>query len=241
MKALVVEDDFQLASMIRETLESQFFNSTCWVAETGSVALQYLEMLDPSLVILDLGLPGEMDGVQVCQRIRQSTFNPMIMMLTGQSAGHLRLTGYKSGADDYMNKPFCFEELQVRISALCRRGERNIAKTCYLESPRLILDLQHMQVFKRMKPEVGETIKQIKLTPKEYELLKILMTYPERTWTRDELLEKVWPNEAESRVLDTYISRLRGKLDDDERDGKQSSFIVTRRGFGYVFTDKKTL
>ena len=82
MKALVVEDDFQLASMIRETLERQFYNSTCWVAETGSTALQFLEMLDPNLVILDLGLPGELDGVQVCQRIRQSSFNPMIMMLT---------------------------------------------------------------------------------------------------------------------------------------------------------------
>ena len=165
----------------------------------------------------------------------------MIMMLTGRSAGDLRLKGYKSGADDYMNKPFCFEELQVRVNALCRRGERNIAKTCYLESPRLILDLQHIQVFKRMGPGAGASIQQVKLTPKEYELLKILMTYPERTWTRDELMEKLWPNEGESRVLDTYISRLRRKLDGGEGGAKQPSFIETRRGFGYIFADNKTL
>ena len=228
IRILIIEDDFSLAAMLRDALMSQYSDSLCLVADDGEQGLQYLPKVDPNLVLLDQGLPGALSGVQVCQKIRNSSYSPMIMMITGESSDSQRLHSYECGVDDFLAKPFNLRELKVRIETLFRRETRRIDYASCLESDRLILDPNRMEVFRRAPMPENE---KIDLAPREFQLLFLLMKYPDRVWSHDALLRQAWPDDPKSRVLASHISRLRGKL--GAEDGKP--FIRTIRGVGYQF------
>jgi DNA-binding response OmpR family regulator len=217
-RVLVVEDDEEIAGVLRRTLrgEGHEVRSTA----DGVEALRVAEEFMPDLVVLDLGLP-KLDGVEVCRRLRAESDVP-ILILTARTETGDRVDGLDSGADDYLVKPFERQELLARMRALLRRrpprGSASLA----------VGDL-------RLNPDTREVVRgdrEIDLTNREFELLEYLMRNERLVISRERLLEEVWGYDptAMTNTIDVFVSNLRRKLE----EGDEARLLHTKRGAGYV-------
>jgi two-component system, OmpR family, response regulator MprA len=219
---LVVDDDSHIAASLRRALIYEGY--AVEVAPDGAMALNRARERMPDLVVLDVMLPG-MSGVEVCQRLRAAGDVP-ILMLTAKDGTADRVVGLDSGADDYLVKPFAYEELMARIRALLRRQAPRARKV--LRYADLSMDLGTREVRR------GEH--SVALTPKEFDLLQHLLRNPRQVLTRDRILDAVWGYDfgATSNSVDVYIGYLRQKL---EADGSPR-LIQTVRGVGYALREE---
>ena len=201
-------------------------------AEDGEQALKLLQREKPNLVILDLMLPG-LSGMELCKLLRQrsETAKLPILMLTAKAGEADRIVGLEMGADDYLAKPFSPREMVARVRAILRRSESAPATDTALayDKGSLKIDFSTYEVFVRAKP--------VKLTLKEFELLRFLVLNPSRVLNRDQLLDRVWGGETfvTPRTVDVHIRRLRKAVEKDDRKPK---WILTVRGVGYKFDEK---
>jgi heavy metal response regulator len=218
MRILVVEDERRLCNIIkRGLLEEGYAVDTAYDGEDG----EYLAETTPyDLVILDIMLPKK-DGIMVCQELRLKKVNTPILMLTARDTVEDRVKGLDAGADDYLIKPFAFNELLARVRALLRR--EGLSKSPRLQVGDLALDT--------LTREAWRAQRKIELTSKEYVILEYLMRHPNIVITRTMLEEHAWDYEFDSisNLIDVYIRRLRRKI--DERG--HNSLIQTVRGAGY--------
>ena len=219
MRILVVEDDRSLAELLRRGLtQERHVVESVFDGRTGYDRAQTGEY---DAIILDLMLPG-LDGLEIARRLREDQVSVPILMLTARDALHDRLRGFDAGADDYLTKPFAFEELLARLRAITRRGSR------HNDDDRLVVgDL----VLDRQAHEVHRAGKPIPLSPKEFALLEYLMRHPGQVLSRTMIMERVWDYGFGSfaNVVDATIRRLRKAVDEDF----EVPIIHTVRGVGY--------
>ena len=225
---LIIEDDANTAELIAVYLKNDGFKT--FKAFDGEAGLSLAKRHRPDLVILDLMLP-KIDGWEVCRRLRKSSEVPVIM-LTARGEEIDRVTGLTMGADDYVVKPFSPRELVARVKVILRRISRSENETPlrFLEQGDIALDLE--------KRRLTVDKKEVSLTHHEYVLLETLLSVPGRVFSRDELLDRLYPKgEAVviDRVVDVHIGKLRQKIEPDAANPK---YILTVRGIGYRFTDK---
>ena len=214
MRALVVEDQPKLASLIQRGLSEEGYAVD--VAPDGPQALVRATATEYDVIVLDVMLPG-LDGFEVCRRLRAQTVQSPVLMLTARDGVDDRIAGLDLGADDYLTKPFAFDELVARLRALTRRGP--LERTPVLEVGDLRLDPRTKQVWR------GD--EEVELSAKEFALLETFMRHPGQVLSRFELLEHAWDFAYENRsnVVDVYVRYLRQKL--------SASTIETVRGAGY--------
>lgn len=223
---LVVEDEHDIAGLIKHTLE-RGGDASVEIASSGDQALKFATEQPPDLIILDLNLPV-LGGLEVCRllRTRPGTAKTRIIMLTARTTESDRVLGLDAGADDYITKPFSPRELAARMRAVMRRGRPDEA------GPPPIYRGEHLVAdFDAVSISVdGE---QIRLTRREFELLRYLVENRNRVLSRDRLLERVWGYDrlVETRSIDVHVGRLRGKLG---AAGKQIETVV---GLGYRFIE----
>lgn len=218
MRILLVEDDRRLCGVIkRGLLEESYAVDVAYDGEDG----EYLAETTPyDLIVLDIMLPKK-DGIEICQGLRLKKVNTPILMLTAKDAVEDRVRGLDAGADDYLVKPFAFNELLARIRALLRR--EGVTKSPRLQVGDLALDTLTREVWRGQRA--------VELTSKEYVILEYFMRHPNMVITRTMLEEHAWDYEFDSlsNLIDVYIRRLRRKIDEGEKD----SLIQTVRGAGY--------
>lgn len=229
-KILIVEDEPDIRKLVQYNLTQERFSVL--EAEDGEQALKLLQREMPSLVILDLMLPG-LSGMELCKLLRQrsETAKLPILMLTAKAGEADRIVGLEMGADDYLAKPFSPREMVARVRAILRRSESKPAPetTPTYDKGSLKIDFSTYEVFVRGKP--------VKLTLKEFDLLRFLVLNPSRVLNRDQLLDRVWGGETfvTPRTVDVHIRRLRKAVEKDDRKPK---WILTVRGVGYKFDEK---
>jgi two-component system, OmpR family, response regulator MprA len=211
---LVVDDDGPIRRMLARTLDAEGFGVS--VAADGGAALAAVERAVPDVVVLDVGLPG-LDGLAVCRRLRTKGLAVPVLMLTARDAVPDRVAGLNAGADDYLVKPFAPEELVARIRALLRRGQEPGETLAFGD---LSFDVRSRVV---RRGEVEAT-----LSPREADVLELLMRNARRIVSREVLLERVWGGVAvaSSNIVDRYVSYLRRKLGEPQ-------LIHTARGVGF--------
>jgi len=228
-KILVVEDEKNIVDILVFNLRRDGYETL--EAYDGRTGLSLALEQDPDLVLLDLMLP-EMDGFEVCRRLRAEGRATPVIMLTAREEESDKIRGLELGADDYITKPFSMREMLARVKANIRRSDMATAAAApageKLELGRITVDLQTMTVYKD-----GEALD---LTQREYELVRTLASRAGQVFSRETLMEKVWNYEGyvgDVRAVDVAIRRLREKLEDDPAE---PHFIITRRGLGYVFS-----
>lgn len=224
-RILVVDDENKIVDVIKSYLERD--GAEVFEAFEGKSALEIFERVNPDLVILDLMLP-DMTGEEICKVIRKKSRVPIIM-LTAKIDEKSIVSGLHIGADDYVTKPFSPRELMARVFALIRRvSEETVPLTdiVSLKDDDLIID-----VLKREVKKKGETVN---LTITEYKILMALLKYPQKTFTREELISAVLGEDYDGydRVIDTHVKNLRQKL---ETNPKEPEYIITVHGTGYRF------
>jgi DNA-binding response OmpR family regulator len=219
MRLLVVEDDTSLAEAVRRGLAQE--GHIVDVVHDGVRGLDLAESAMHDAVILDVMLPG-MDGMEIARRLREGRSHVPVLMLTARDGLSDRIRGFNSGADDYLIKPFAFEELLARLRSITRRGSSPI------EENRLVLGDLVMDTVSHEVSRAGEVID---LPPREYALLEYLMRHPGQALTRTMILERVWEYGFDSfaNVVDAAILRLRKAID----EGYDRQLIQTVRGVGY--------
>ncbi len=211
---LVVDDETTILRMLQRTLGAAGF--TVEAAGDGGAALAAVERRAPDVIVLDVTMPG-LDGLAVCRRLRAKGLAFPILLLTARDAVEERVAGLEAGADDYLSKPFATEELVARLRALLRRG-RIRPEVLTVEGVRL--DVRTRQAWRDGRA--------LTLTPREAEVLEVLLRNPRSVVTREQLLDTVWQGRAgTTNVVDRYIAYLREKLGDPP-------LIETRRGSGFV-------
>jgi two-component system OmpR family response regulator len=218
MRALVVEDESKMAALLRRGLQEEGYAVD--VAATGEDGAWLGNENDYDVILLDAMLP-DIDGFEVCRRLRAAGRWSPVLMLTARDGVQDRVAGLDAGADDYLTKPFSFDELFARIRALLRRGPSE--RPTVLEVGDLVLD--------PAKRRVTRGTAAIDLTPKEFAMLELFLRHPGEALTRTRILEHVWDfaYEGDSNVVDVYVRYLRKKL--DRPFGRRS--IETVRGVGY--------
>lgn len=219
MRILVVEDEPKIANAIKRGLEGEAFSVD--VVADGDSGLSYAQSGDYDAIILDWMLPGSIDGKVVCEQLRKEGNKTPILMLTARDSVGAKVAGLNSGADDYLAKPFSFDELVARIHALLRRpAELHGTK---LEAGKLSLEPATKQV--------AYNEKLVRLTAKEYSLLEYLLRHKGRVVSKDELITHVWSDDDDilPNTVEVYVGYLRNKID---RPFKKD-FVQTVRGFGY--------
>lgn len=226
---LVADDEAKIREVVVSYLQMEGYRAE--EADTGGRALELLRGGGIDLLVLDLMLP-DMAGEQVCKEIRR--FSPLpILMLTAKIAEDDRVRGLTFGADDYVVKPFSPRELMARVKAILRRSkdDRLLAETISFRAGDLVIRTPKREVDKQGSP-VG-------LTPNEYKLLLTLARHPDRTFTRDELIEKVlgFDYEGDTRTIDQHVKNLRQKI---ETDPRKPVYIVTVFAVGYRFAGGDT-
>lgn len=223
MRVLLVEDEKRVSNFVSRGLSEEGFAVD--VASEGKEALLKAEINPYDLIILDVMIP-ELDGISVCRELRKKKHQAPILMLTAKGSVKDKVLGLNSGADDYLTKPFEFEELLARSRALLRR------KTDVTGTLLQVADLTLDQLTK----EVKRAGKKIELTAKEYALLQYLMQHADQVVSRTTLSERVWNESFDSftNVIDVYINYLRKKID----EGHKIRLIHTLRGQGYVLKSK---
>ena len=216
MKILIVEDEERLASFLFRGLKAEGY--FCDVATDGEKALQACLYGDYELVILDRMLPKK-DGMYVLTKIKEKKPETKVLMLTALDDTEDRILGLRSGADDYLGKPFDFEELLARIEALSRRFSQHAEDL--LKSGDVVMDVDQRLVWKNNIV--------VKMTQMEFDLLRYFLTNQGKVLSREKILSRVWSNSEDpmTNIVDVYIRRIRVKLNDD------GSFIETVRGVGY--------
>ncbi|HEX4714234.1 MAG TPA: response regulator transcription factor [Ktedonobacteraceae bacterium] len=220
MHILIVEDERKMAALLRRVLIEE--RHTVDLAHDGPTGLDLALSDTYDAVILDLMLPG-MDGIEICRQVRAHHLATPILMLTARGTVADRVKGLKTGADDYLVKPFAVEELLARVDALLRRRERAFEETTELRVGELTLDL--------VRREARRAGRVIELTSKEFALLEFLMRHPRQVLTRTQIIDHVWRYDLDalSKVVDIYIHYLREKID----QGFSRALIKTVRGVGY--------
>lgn len=220
---LVIDDDEKITSMLRRGLAFEGYD--VHTARNGAEGLSTVMAADPDLIILDVMMP-QMDGFEVCRRLREGGSSVPVLMLTAKDEVENRVKGLDTGADDYLVKPFALEELLARVRALLRRKE---AKPDEAAGQRLTFEDVIMDMDSR---EVLRSGQRLELTAKEFDLLHLFMQNPKRLLTRDLIMDKIWGYDysGESNVLEVYIAMLRQKT--EEYGGKR--LIQTIRGAGYI-------
>lgn len=221
MRILVVEDEQKIAQAVKKGLELKGYAVD--MVYDGDSGLSHALDPDYDLVVLDRMLPGTLDGVGICQRMRESSVSTPILMLTARGTIGDRVEGLNSGADDYLVKPFSFDELTARVKALLRRPKIQVGTT--LQVGDLTMDSVTYSV-KR-----GEST--IKLSHKEFALLEYLMHHSGQVITKDMIINHVWNQEADilPNTIEVYIGYLRNKI--DRPFANSQPLLHTLRGFGY--------
>ena len=221
---LVCEDDFAIKTMISTKLKQE--NYSVYTAQNGQEALNLMEKQQIDLVISDIMMP-EMDGYEFVQTLRETKHTLPILMITAKSQLESLEAAFKLGVDDYMVKPLRLEELVLRVKALLRRSQLEAEKVLTFTHTRLDYNALTMTEL-----TTGE---QLQIPPKEFFLLYKLLSYPEKIFTRLDLLDDIWGMEEDydERLIDACIKRLRQKL-----KGNEDFDIVTVRGLGYKGTMK---
>ena len=224
MRILVVEDEEKVASFVRKGLEQSSY--TVDVAASGEDALDYAAVNEYAAIVMDMMLPGR-DGMSVVRELRNQGNVTPILALTARSALEDRVQGLDSGCDDYLAKPFAFDELLARLRALLRR-QTGAARLPRLEFAGLTLDPVTRAVARDGRPIV--------LTNKEYALLELLLRHPGQVFTRTTILESVWGYDFDtgSNVLEVYMNFLRKKV--DQKSTRR--LLHTVRGVGYVLREE---
>jgi len=223
MKILVVDDEALLVKGIRFNLQNDGYEVV--TGSNGQEAVELAADPDVSLIILDVMMPV-MDGLEACVKIREFSDVPIIM-LTAKTDDMDKLMGFEHGVDDYLTKPFNVLELKARVKALLRRYVRKEeTKDSRLQYGSIAVDSIERNAYKD-----GSVVD---LTAKEFDLIELLMKYPNRVYSREALLDTVWSYEYRSdiRTVDVHIRRLREKL---ERDPANPEYIMTKWGVGYYF------
>jgi DNA-binding response OmpR family regulator len=223
-KVLVIDDDVNICELIRLYLEKDGYEVKS--VYSGDKAVLAFSEFTPNLVILDIMLPG-IDGWQVCRELRKISNIPIIM-LTAKGETFDKVLGLELGADDYVVKPFEPKELVARVKAVLRRYERKFGETKEVVYPNLVVN--------RSNYTVKVMGKEIDMPPKELELLYFLASNPNKVFTRDQLLERVWGFDffGDSRTVDVHVKRLREKL----AGNGQNWQLKTVWGVGYKFEVK---
>lgn len=220
MRILIVEDEARIADFLNRGLRAE--GHFCVVAHDGKEGLSLALNGDFDLILLDLVLP-KMHGHEVCQQLRMNKVNTPLMILTAMDSIDDIVTGLRLGADDYMTKPFSFEELLARIESVKRRSSTRKQEDPYLRAGNVVFDREALRV-----TVDGETIH---LTAKELAILELLMSNPDKLFSRERILSNVWGLNMDplTNVVDVYIGKLRKKIDQDNSE----SLIETVRGLGY--------
>ncbi len=230
-KVLVVEDDPNIVSLL--TIHLKDLELDVDSTMNGREGLELAMKNDYDLIVLDLMLP-EMDGLQICQKLRALEFNTPILMLTAKSEEFDKVMGLESGADDYLTKPFGVREFTARVKAILRRSSLNAADQS--KDQKDIFTFGQLTIIKsKFKVLIGD--EKISLTPKEFELLKLLAEHPGVTFSREQLLESVWGYEFNGyeHTVNSHVNRLRAKI---EPDINNPIYVITTWGTGYRFTDE---
>jgi two-component system alkaline phosphatase synthesis response regulator PhoP len=222
---LIIDDEIKLARTLSLYLEQAGFQAL--TAADGPAGLALFKRYKPALVLLDLNLPGGLDGLDVCRQIRRESQVPIIM-LTARVEEVDRLIGLELGADDYVTKPFSPREVVARVRAVLRRSAAAGAETARLETAGVEMDLGRRRV------RVGE--REVELTPNEFGLLAALMRQPGQVLSRAQLLEAVQGSafEGYERTVDQHIKNLRQKL---EPEPGRPRYLLTVFGVGYKFAE----
>ncbi len=221
MKILIIEDEYKIARAVRLGLEQE--KAVVEICEDGPSGLAAAEGDDYDVIVLDRMLPGGMDGVEICEKLRRSGNKTPILMLTAKAQIRDRVAGLNAGADDYLTKPFSFEELLARIRALMRRPQQVLGNI--LQVGDLSLDTISYEV-KRQNTKID-------LTQTEFALLEYLMRNPGRVLSKTNIINHVWDFDSDvlPNTVEAYIGYLRNKIDKPfEHD---APLIQTVRGFGY--------
>jgi len=221
MRILVIEDEKKIASFIKRGLKEE--GHMVDVAYDGEEGYRLSGENDYDLILLDIMLPKR-DGISLCRQLRDDGVTTPVLMLTAKDSIQDKVTGLDSGADDYLTKPFAFEELLARIRALVRKRSQQATK---LQAGDLVLDM--------ISHRVTRTGREILLTMKEYALLEYLMRNAGTVVTRTMITEHVWDIDFDTstNIIDVYINYLRNKID----SGQQKKLIHTVRGRGYLLKD----
>jgi len=222
MKILVVEDEKKVASFIKKGLEEEYYSVD--VAFDGKEGSKLALNEEYDLIILDLMLPYK-DGISILKEIRNEKIFTPVLILTARDTVQDKVNGLDTGADDYLSKPFSFEELLARIRALLRRN--SLEKNNYLQAGDLKLDIEKHKIFRN---DV-----EIILTPKEFAVLEYLLRNKNRVISRTKLSEHIYEFhfDPETNVIDVFINKLRNKID----KGFEKQIIQTVRGVGYLIKD----
>ena len=225
MQILVVDDDTEILDLLSRGLKFEGYDVK--TAAEGATALTYFKQEAPDLVLLDVMMPG-MNGIEVCREMRKVRDTP-ILMLTAKDAVRDKVAGLDSGADDYIVKPFVFEELLARVRAQLRRTMPGEAQM--LQFSDLILNTA--------SHEVRRSGQLIELTTKEFELLLLFMQHPRQVLTREVIYDKVWGYDfgGESNIIEVYVRYLRSKLEAHGRN----KLIQTVRGVGYALREPEPI
>jgi len=220
-KIFIIEDEPSIIKLVEHNLKKNGFIVSSSI--NGNDGLKELKKFQPDLLLLDWMLP-DLSGIEICKNIRKdnSYKHLPIIMLTAKGEVEDKIKGLDSGVDDYLTKPFSFNELMARIKAVIRRSNPNTVSD-NLEYDDLLLD--------RIEKRVFRDNQEIKLGPTEFRLLEFFLTNPKRVYTRDQILENVWPNNinVESRTIDVHIRRLRKSINFKNK----KELIRTVRSSGY--------
>ena len=220
MRILIIEDETRIADFLQRGLRAE--SHFCLIANDGETGLSLAMEGDFDLILLDLMLPG-IHGHEVCQQLRMKQVNTPLIILSAMDSLDDVIAGLRMGADDYMTKPFSFEELLARIEAVMRRNSAITEQEQTLEVGPLVFDRKSLRFFKEDA--------QVQLTAKELAIIELLMSNPGTLFSRERILNNVWGLNMDplTNVVDVYIGKLRKKID----SGSDSSMIETVRGMGY--------
>src|SRR5436189_4088618 len=220
MRILVIEGEPQLSQHIAKALQRHNHEPSARL--DGAEGLQAALLESPDLIVLDLNLPG-LDGISVLTRLREAQCPARVLILTARGQVEDRVKGLKAGADDYLAKPFSMDELMARVEAIGRRGSTPTAADL-LKVADLQMDVQHRHVTRAGR--------NIAVSPREFDVLQVLMQEPGRIFSRTELCERIWHrnHEYDTRTVEIFITRLRKKVD----TGEVPPLIHTLRFAGYT-------
>jgi DNA-binding response OmpR family regulator len=220
-RILVVEDDPSITRMVRDNLVYEGFDVEC--VTRGDHALNQVRSFAPDLILLDLMLPG-LDGFEICRAVNQSAVRIPMIIVSARSQSADKILGLELGADDYITKPFLFEELLARVHAVMRRTS---AAPDAIDLGDIHVDFSALRATKGNRP--------LHLTPREFEVLRLLWIHRDKVVTREQLLRSVWgySEVPVTRTVDHFIARLRSKL---ESDSHHPRFLHTVYGDGYRLT-----
>lgn len=215
MRILVVEDEHRIANTIKKGLEQETFAVD--VAYDGTTGFDLAVSEEYDIIVLDLMLPG-MDGMEICAQLRKKNIHTPVLMLTAKSQIQDKVSGLNMGADDYLTKPFSFEELVARVRALSRRPKESLPQILTVDG--LTLDSNSFRAYRNNQ--------EIQLSSKEFALLEYLMRNPHKILTKDQIINHIWDYESDilPNTVEVYIKNMRTKLGKPE-------LIHTVRGFGY--------